>query len=184
MSLMGKDGLPASLKSYVGPDTERSFTPSTPTTKPKRALKYESGPGAQTKVIKTDLTEPDDGMKVHPLLMYPSTPDRDCTNPPARTPLTQLAALACRSRCVLRPHSLTPCSSSPHRVPVATSVGVTPVVCVDQTSVTCIVLHRMSTTRKMAVPLRNHSRTVVCSPKIHPFQTHRHHCRQVDMPRT
>ena len=69
MSLMGKDGLPASLKSYVGPDTERSFTPSTPTTKPKRALKYESGPGAQTKVIKTDLTEPDDGMKVRPLLM-------------------------------------------------------------------------------------------------------------------
>lgn len=69
MSIMGRDGLPASLKSYVGPDTERSFTPSTPTTKPKRALKYESGPGAQTKVIKTVLTEPDDGMKVRPLLM-------------------------------------------------------------------------------------------------------------------
>ena len=39
----------------------------------------DSGPDAQTKVIKTGLTEPDDGMKVNPLLMYPSTPDRDST---------------------------------------------------------------------------------------------------------
>ena len=68
MSLLGAENLPASLRSYAYAPSraENGFTPSTPTTKPKRALQYETDQAAQThKVSKTGLTPLGDGIKVH-----------------------------------------------------------------------------------------------------------------------
>lgn len=79
MSLLGADNLPASLRSYACAPSraESGVTPSTPTTKPKRALQYETDQAAQThKVSKTGLTPPGDGIKVQ-------TPPLPHTGPPA-----------------------------------------------------------------------------------------------------
>ena len=172
MSLLGAENLPASLRSYAYAPSraENGFTPSTPTTKPKRALQYETDQAAQThKVSKTGLTPLGDGIKVH--------------TPPCHTQ----GHPCCVRRAVCDPHCvrrrISQLRTSPCCSPRRWGPG-TPVDLSSRPPLTCIVLYRMSTTQKMAFHLRNHSRTVECSRKIHPCRTHRLHCRQVAIPRT
>ncbi len=97
-------------------------------------------------------------------------------------PATHRATRAvCDPHCVRRRYSqlrTSPCCSLRRWGPG------TPVDLSSRPPLTCIVLYRINKTPRMAFHLRNQSRTVECSRKIHPCRTHRLHCRQVAIPRT